>query len=1355
MSWINSNATYKQNSKNDLSFYHGFSKTPVEPTSTGTAATTLANASTKGGHTVIGTEVWAEEIPWFGLVASRAAAVTRLSGLTKLNDLVKVDGEGGKVYKYIGADDAVFTEEEWSSFWTEVTLTNGMVLNNRHNQPVLRYYLNQPMQTLTTTNNASIDSKGYATRLFVNEENHTGQTSGGSVISQFAAGTDNIKNGIPSVELNPKLYLGTTEKIAGTHYYDYNVSGTILWSTAVTSSSPKISCFRYIGKTVTGQLSTVESTISSHTIDISEIKAQLGMGDSTTGGTQSVTARVETVEDVVRVLLGLGDSDAIAATESIATTANTAATTAISGALEEGGSIATEIATAVSAAEGRVKVTTDALAGRIAALEGVKLSVQVVDALPEVPVINTIYLVPEEDKTSGNYVEYIAYKPEGSETVTTERIGTTAVDLEGYTTDEEYAALAGETGRVTVVEGKVKTLEETTIPAIQKSVTDGVSEAKTYAEGQASAAQTAATNAASQALATARGEITQEIAAAQSAAESTAAGELSAAVEQIGKDIATAKQEAIDSAKVTLTNGTGIVIPNSGTAQTSFEISVDTEVIATVAALEALTKTVTDNNTTITGITTGLDTRLQAAEATITALTSGDASVDSKISAAVETLEGEISGAVESLEGQISQAQTTLQGNIDGVAGRITTLETVTVPAAQAAAEAAQATANQAVSDAAAVSTALDTAKTQTLAQTGTLTGMFSVATDGTVGDGITSITITDSGLTQAIADAKSGAEQTAASALSTARGEITSEIGTAISGVEGKSLASTSTGSDLVTVTTTGTVGTGMTTTVDTTALATAISTAESNAISAAETAAKAMTLSATDTDDAGKVTVTLGGTVETPTLTVTSSDIASAQTLSDLVSTVNTHIAEAAGLYLSVEKVDTLPADAEAKTNKIYLVPVDTEAGREQNIHTEYIWTNNKWEIIGTTAIDINSLEAAAEAAQSTADTALANAATAQAAADKAQGEVDALEEVVATKANASEVISSISDGKGTTVTGAITVKDGRETVTENDLWGTTATMSEAGVLTIAHDWVTNPNDISSWNTSITKVENNKAYIGNDVFANIQTERIKDGSYMFQYAQLTSFDGDLSSLVNGFHMFQQMSGESTLTSFNGDLSSLVDGSGMFECTQLTSFNGDLSSLVDGNTMFSSTNLDMESLETICDTLPKKSDIKTWNNDTKTYEEWDGNSQFVYPVTRLDDNCKKVQSFASIFASNVATITIKYSNVPTDENTINAITALFEETANTKGWTIITNAELGGTYTPSVAMTDGTVQRYIYAIKHEADEKTANYVDANGKYWTVDTAEAIIGPNVKYWSLFATVEDAITEWGLTPYTQA
>lgn len=48
-----------------------------------------------------------------------------------------------------------------------------------------------------------------------------------------------------------------------------------------------------------------------------------------------------------------------------------------------------------------------------------------------------------------------------------------------------------------------------------------------------------------------------------------------------------------------------------------------------------------------------------------------------------------------------------------------------------------------------------DNIKAQSLARTGTLSGMFSVATAGTVGTGITGITITDAGLAQTISDAK------------------------------------------------------------------------------------------------------------------------------------------------------------------------------------------------------------------------------------------------------------------------------------------------------------------------------------------------------------------------------------------------------------------------------------------------------------------------------------------------------------------------------------------------------------------------------------------------------------------------
>ena len=121
------------------------------------------------------------------------------------------------------------------------------------------------------------------------------------------------------------------------------------------------------------------------------------------------------------------------------------------------------------------------------------------------------------------------------------------------------------------------------------------------------------------------------------------------------------------------------------------------------------------------------------------------------------------------------------------------------------------------------------------------------------------------------------------------------------------------------------------------------------------------------------------------------------------------------------------------------------------------------------------------------------------------------------------------------------AVKILDGRGTdVTANDLWGTTATMDASGVVTIAHELVTNPNasTYSAWNTSITKVEDNKAYVGDTLYGNIQTERIKDGDAMFRNCEnLTSFNGDLSSLTSGYTMFDYCK---NLKTFYGDLSSL-----------------------------------------------------------------------------------------------------------------------------------------------------------------------------------------------------------------------
>ena len=92
-----------------------------------------------------------------------------------------------------------------------------------------------------------------------------------------------------------------------------------------------------------------------------------------------------------------------------------------------------------------------------------------------------------------------------------------------------------------------------------------------------------------------------------------------------------------------------------------------------------------------------------------------------------------------------------------------------------------------------------------------------------------------------------------------------------------------------------------------------------------------------------------------------------------------------------------------------------------------------------------------------------------------------------------------------------------DTREVITENDLWGSWAEITSNGEIIFHEDEVTNPNvsNYSAWNSNITKVEDNKAYIGETLYGNIQTEKIKDGDFIFKYCtNLTTFDSDLSSL-------------------------------------------------------------------------------------------------------------------------------------------------------------------------------------------------------------------------------------------------
>ena len=146
----------------------------------------------------------------------------------------------------------------------------------------------------------------------------------------------------------------------------------------------------------------------------------------------------------------------------------------------------------------------------------------------------------------------------------------------------------------------------------------------------------------------------------------------------------------------------------------------------------------------------------------------------------------------------------------------------------------------------------------------------------------------------------------------------------------------------------------------------------------------------------------------------------------------------------------------------------------------------------------------------------------------------------------------------------------QDTRETITENDLWGQYIETKSDGTIIVHDDWVTNPNASNriAWNSSIASIEDNKAYTSSEFYANIQTEKIKDGKYMlYRCHNITAFTSDLPSLTDGLNMFYTCG---NLTTFTSDLPSLTDGSQMFyDCRNLTTFTSDLSSLTTSRLMF------------------------------------------------------------------------------------------------------------------------------------------------------------------------------------------
>lgn len=213
-----------------------------------------------------------------------------------------------------------------------------------------------------------------------------------------------------------------------------------------------------------------------------------------------------------------------------------------------------------------------------------------------------------------------------------------------------------------------------------------------------------------------------------------------------------------------------------------------------------------------------------------------------------------------------------------------------------------------------------------------------------------------------------------------------------------------------------------------------------------------------------------------------------------------------------------------------------------------------------------------------------------------------------------------------------------DTRETITENDLWGTYVETKDNGEIVIHDDFISNPNADNKgyWYYPIGQVVKNKAYDSSVYFyANVETNKLTNGDYMFtDNMHLTNFDSNLSNLISGDHMFYYCIQLKTFTT--QDLSSLTNGNYMFcNCSQLKSFNFDLSSLVDAEYMFGSysrTGMLMSLNEF-------DSNLNSLKNANRMFfrcpiEKFNTNLPSVTSATQMFEGCSKLTTFTSDLSS-------------------------------------------------------------------------------------------------------------------------
>ena len=449
---------------NKLSLFHSFSKTPVS------ANISLGNAINKSGHTVSSTEVWGEEIPFFGQQANADGIHKNLSNGSSYGDMCKYVDDAG-VTRYWRRNQTPYTASAtMTQLWQEVTdqWGDGFELFNRHGDVVIKYHEDKFIENLNDDNNANTNSEDCAARLWLYEDVEGSTTKKGRLIEQFVGPTDKSVNGIASVAYAPVVkQVGVAKPFDdGSEYSMVCYSGTILWNTDRTNtvtpvgdgsitSQYTVSCFEYVGKKVSAVIADIKS-------EIGEIETAAGAGINVGVNTEAKVTGVKNITikgDKSAVVSKTASGDAIDITVSV-DTSNLATkdevTQQVAGAkvslssdkatgktgitIDKDGQESKTFTIGIDQNVIATKKSVDDLSGvvdgissKLSTLESLpKFKVQIVSAVPETltdDMENTIFLV-EDTTAPGTYVEHLVFK--SGETLVSEKIGTTSTDLSGY-----------------------------------------------------------------------------------------------------------------------------------------------------------------------------------------------------------------------------------------------------------------------------------------------------------------------------------------------------------------------------------------------------------------------------------------------------------------------------------------------------------------------------------------------------------------------------------------------------------------------------------------------------------------------------------------------------------------------------------------------------------------------------------------------------------------------------------------------------------------------------------------------------------------------------------------------------------